>query len=427
MADEASDTLGGGLRNFLGALGFILPLVGIEELVRHFADPKASTLPWWASAILIIVGLPIYQGPAIWRWLTSKNIAQESPQYLSREEVDLGSAVRDMAWLSAWGKWYAAQELANNPKGSPDHREDALMQIAAQHVWRALIDGKLEARGQRPSQINFEAIPSTHWRSSPLHMIRDNTSLWRMILIPTGGAELSPDGSVTGRDPSSVERTNQLAAYEHFIVKARQFESLWPPHNFKTDRARKNLLRKARKAGADLAEIAKLSRDDLRRGPVVGIIVAFILCAAVAALVAYLWPARPLALPPVVPGAPGQRGHSPPAPDAPKARIYTDKTVEQIWDLYCEGRTELQCSMLMTAEKEKWITLGVTVFIIHAGGGAEFGEDEKKRGVICSFGSQWLPALSTLKTGDHLTITGQIVGFNVRFFNLQKCEITKLP
>jgi hypothetical protein len=111
---------------------------------------------------------------------------------------------------------------------------------------------------------------------------------------------------------------------------------------------------------------------------------------------------------------------APPAPPiaADGPRVFTDKTKEQIWNTYCEGRTELQCSILMNEEKNKWITLGAIVELIHTGGNMELSG-----GVICNFDSQWLPALSTLRPGDHMTINGQIVGFNVRFFILQKCEI----
>jgi hypothetical protein len=112
--------------------------------------------------------------------------------------------------------------------------------------------------------------------------------------------------------------------------------------------------------------------------------------------------------------------NAPPAPPiaADGPRVFTDKTKEQIWNAYCEGRTELQCSILMNEEKNKWITLGAIVELIHTGGNMELSG-----GVICNFDSQWLPALSTLRPGDHVTINGQIVGFNVRFFILQKCEI----
>jgi hypothetical protein len=72
MADEASETLAGALRNWLGALGFILPLVGVEELVRHFVDTLHPTLPPWVSAALIVAGLLIYASPAGWKRLRGR-------------------------------------------------------------------------------------------------------------------------------------------------------------------------------------------------------------------------------------------------------------------------------------------------------------------------------------------------------------------
>ena len=44
------------------------------------------------------------------------------------------------------------------------------------------------------------------------------------------------------------------------IVSARQFENLWPRKDKIADAKRKILLKKAKKAGADPAEIAKLAR-----------------------------------------------------------------------------------------------------------------------------------------------------------------------
>jgi hypothetical protein len=264
MADDAADTFGGGLRNFLGALGFILPLVGVEELVRHFVDVQHPSLPWWISAILIASGYPIYVSPAIWNRLRGVRPATKpSPLgYLSNEDAELGPAVRDMVWMSAWGKWYAAQRLADSPNGAADHREADAMRAAESIVWRALIDGKLETRGRMPKQMDFETIPSTHWRSSPLRMVRGGPGLWRMVFIPTGGVEITPDGEVVNaRDPIAKERTDNLATYDSIIVRARHFEALWPRKHKDTDAKRVALLRRAKKAGADPAEIAKLMRD----------------------------------------------------------------------------------------------------------------------------------------------------------------------
>jgi hypothetical protein len=264
MADDASDTFGGGLRNFLGALGFILPLVGVEELVRHFVDAQHPSLPGWISGILIVSGYPIYVSPAIWKRLRAARPADAIPlQYLRHEDAELGPAIiMMMAWESAWGKWYAAQCLANNPNGTPNQREADLMMVAAGRVWDALKDGRLVARGRKPEQLDYESIPQTHWRSSPLHMFGENATLWKMILIPTGGAEFKPDGTVIGHDQSSVQRTEQLATYDSLIVSARQFENLWPRRDKQSDAARNVLLKKAKKAGADPAEIVKLSRSD---------------------------------------------------------------------------------------------------------------------------------------------------------------------
>jgi hypothetical protein len=192
MSDEASDTIGGGLRNWLGALGFIVPLIGAETIRE--GGPK------WVGAILIVAGLPIYWSPAIWKWLRRGKPATDpvSLAYLHAEDSELGSAIRDMAWRSAWGKWFAAQYLATNNHHPAS--EEHVMQIATGIVHGALMDGRLEGRGRKPGQMDYEPIPQTHWRSTALHMIPDRRSLWKMILIPTGGAEIHPDGTVAGHD-----------------------------------------------------------------------------------------------------------------------------------------------------------------------------------------------------------------------------------
>jgi hypothetical protein len=260
MADDASETFGGGVRNYLGALGFILPLVGLEELIRSYVSEQ-SALPHWVSIVLIVAGLPIYVAPAAWKKFRGvRQTADSLPLgYLRGEDSELGGAIRDMVWCSAWGKWYTAQSLANSaPKPV---NEQFIMGTATSIVLDALTDGRLEVRGRKPGQMDFEPIPQTHWRSTGLHMVRDDRTLWKMILVPRGVAEIHPDGKVVGRDQSAVQRTDQLAAYDSLIVNARQFEKLWPLKHKDTDAKRKALLKKAKKAGADPAEIAKLARD----------------------------------------------------------------------------------------------------------------------------------------------------------------------
>jgi hypothetical protein len=136
------------------------------------------------------------------------------------------------------------------------------MSMAASQVWGSLINGKLEVRGRLPGQLDFQAIPATHWRSTAIRMIRHNVTLWEMNLFPTGGAEFDAEGNlVRAMDSAAKDRTDQISRYDAFIVRARQFESLWPRKNPVTDKARKKLLKKAKKAGADPAEIQKLDRE----------------------------------------------------------------------------------------------------------------------------------------------------------------------
>jgi hypothetical protein len=261
MADDASETFGGGVRNYLGALGFILPLVGLEELVRSYVSEQPA-LPHWVSIVLIVSGLPIYVSPWAWKKLRGAAPEADSPpplEYLRDEDSELGGAIRDMVWCSAWGKWYAAQCLANNPKSKANEAD--VMRTATVIVLAALTDGRLEVRGRKPGQMDYEAIPQTHWRDTAVHMTPDNRSLWKMILIPRGGVEFHPDGTVVGHDQEAVQRTDNLAAYDSLVVSARHFEKLWPRKNKDADSARKVLLKKAKKAGADPAEIAKLARD----------------------------------------------------------------------------------------------------------------------------------------------------------------------
>ncbi len=63
MADEAADTMAGGMRATLGVFGFLLPMAGIDQLT--IAEHPVA--PWWVSAALIAAGPPLLFAPAIWR------------------------------------------------------------------------------------------------------------------------------------------------------------------------------------------------------------------------------------------------------------------------------------------------------------------------------------------------------------------------
>jgi len=235
-------------------LVWILPLIAIER-----ATEGHTRIAIFLVALLVLdIPIAVYwdrliQGP--WR-----RRREEKLHYLDMYvDSELGSAIRDMALRSAWGKWFAAQNLALN-----DHKpitEWHLMGTAAGVVQDEVTNGKLEVRGRKPGQLGYEAIPATHWRSTALHMVRDKAATWKLVLIPRGGAEITPEGEVIGHRKDTTERTKQLAEYDSLIVNSAQFESLWPRKDRGTDAARKRLLRQAKKAGADANEIAKLSQN----------------------------------------------------------------------------------------------------------------------------------------------------------------------
>jgi hypothetical protein len=241
----------------VGVFWASLPFIGLLLSAERISDGKyLEAAAWFCGAIASIVA-GVYLDRLIPRRFQAK---PKNLEYLSSEDSELGTAIRNMVWRSAWAKWYASQYLATD-----DHRpasEAHMMHVGASLVLDALMDGQLEARGRNPGQMEYEAIPQTHWRSSALHMVEDKNTFWRMVLFPRGGAEINPDGVVVAaRDAAAKQRTDELAAYDSLIVNSRQFERMWPRRDKEADAATKHLLKKAKKAGADPAEIQKLARN----------------------------------------------------------------------------------------------------------------------------------------------------------------------
>jgi hypothetical protein len=256
MADEASDTVSGGIKGWLGAVGFILPLLGGEEVLRWYLGGSGSPR---VGGILIVGGLPLYILPSVWRWIRTPRTAskQQKLEYVRSRDSELGSAIQDMARMSAWGKWYAAQPLVNN--GKPENHEN-ILRIACSIVTDKIVDGELEVRGRLPSEMDYNPIPRTYWRSSALTIIADPVCLWKLVIIPRGGAEIEPDGNVIARNPQAAARTAHITNYDSFLVDGYQFEALWPKKEPRTDKARRRFIWRARWRRLDKNEIRRLSR-----------------------------------------------------------------------------------------------------------------------------------------------------------------------
>jgi hypothetical protein len=212
------------------------PSEWVALIAGHWADP------WVARTAFILLGL-ITLALLVWQWWASRPMPPAAGlTYLRTEDSELGSAIRDMAWRSAWSRSFAAQQLANTLRPIDDRY---LMQIASGVALDELMDGKLEARGRPAGAIEYETIPKEAWRLAALEPQQHPMSLWTVKVIPRGGVD-------TGR-------IRRLTNYDSIIVNSRQLESLWPSRNKANDAARERLLKKAKKAGVSSVEIEKLS------------------------------------------------------------------------------------------------------------------------------------------------------------------------
>jgi hypothetical protein len=234
---------------FWGAAPFVFFLASVVE---GFIAGNYRVAAICAVLFFLSIGAVVHWDQLVPHWLREKVGALE---YLSDKDSELSSAIREMVWYSAWAKWYAAQLLVNS--GRPT-TEDHTLLIATSLVAQNLIDGDIEARGRLPGEMDYKLIPRTYWRSTVPHFIVDPQSLWRMILIPKGGAEIARNGTITARNAAAEGRTAVLRNYDSLLVDAFQFEKVWPKRKWNTDKQRRRLLRQALKRGLDKDEILRL-------------------------------------------------------------------------------------------------------------------------------------------------------------------------
>jgi hypothetical protein len=250
MDTQIPDRWGPALQAALwGAAPFVFFLASVVEgfIAGHY----------WVAAICAVlfflsIGVVVHWDQLVPRWLRERLGA---PEYLSDKDSELSSAIREMVWYCAWAKWYAAQWLVNSGRPAT---EDKILPIATSNIAQNLIDGDIEVRRRLPGEMDYRPIPRTYWRSTVPHFIADPQSLWRMILIPKGGAEIARDGTITACNAAAEGRTAVLRNYDSLLVDAFQFEKVWPKRERNADKRRRQFLRQALRRGLDTNEILKL-------------------------------------------------------------------------------------------------------------------------------------------------------------------------
>lgn len=243
--------------SFEGTIGIALALLGILGGGAFMRFPDQA---WIGTAMMAIavVGLLML----VWHQYNARHQKPtEQPksrplEYLGSTDCELSSAIRAMAHKSAWGRWYAAQNLAMS--GSPIG-EKYLLDIASSVVREQILDGALVVRGRLPDKIEYLSIDQTFWRSTVLLFLPDNISLWKLHLAPVGGFVIEPGRKMKADHKPSEKRNAIIKDYDSLLVNALQFESLWPKADKIADTKRKKFLKVARKKKLDSDTIKALS------------------------------------------------------------------------------------------------------------------------------------------------------------------------
>jgi hypothetical protein len=177
-----------------------------------------------------------------------------SMSYLSAHDYELGPAIIEMAYRSAWGRWFAAQQLVT--MGKPID-ERYWFQTAAGQVLDKLRDGDLVVRGRLRGQTGSEIIPETDWRDVAFYYFPDNRVLWKLRVLPREAVTIQDDRVI--HTDLSMETVSHITRYDNLLVDSRQFENLWPVTDQIADSKRQQFLKDARRRTLDANAIRALS------------------------------------------------------------------------------------------------------------------------------------------------------------------------
>lgn len=148
--------------------------------------------------------------------------------------------------------------------------------------------------------------------------------------------------------------------------------------------------------------------------------------ALLAAVIAQTWLDRPTEAP-----SPSSALHqvgtsplsSPTQPPHEPGRIYTDKTAEELLKS-CDTRTQMQCDLIITDQKGKWIVAHGKIGGIAPGGTVVITVAGDMRYVACSFADKWKQRLGIFTRGEPVSVVGQINGIPILgALSLDACEL----
>jgi hypothetical protein len=211
MADEASDTFGGGTKAVLGVFGFLLPMGGLDQLLT-----AAPVLPIWGSISLLVAGPPLLLAPAFWKRcrastgthspgsdLRDAPLVQPPtpPAAVARDEW-----FQDAVCFALYGHWPTAGE---NVFQEPDVIEK--VGSIVEQMRELAGEGNFLVWGKAHEYRLYELIQPSFWINNQI----DYMSLW-------GPPKTPKTEQITG-----IRNTD--AVYRALMVSRAQVEAVWSP------------------------------------------------------------------------------------------------------------------------------------------------------------------------------------------------------
>jgi hypothetical protein len=203
----------------------ILPLrvQQLPEALRWWGNmmPDRETLLILLSGVLVAWIFWTDLRPSVYRWWSDRKVG----------DVNLRDAIWWIEKKSAWWRWQVAQGVLGQDEWANYNL------VASRLYWQAK-RGDLTIRARRKSKINREDISKNFWQLGTLEAVRDDRTLWKIIVRPCN--------DLAKHDEDKVTELGYIAP----SAKWKEIRRLWPEKDRQMDRLTTKLIKQKTKKAA---------------------------------------------------------------------------------------------------------------------------------------------------------------------------------
>jgi hypothetical protein len=135
------------------------------------------------------------------------------------DQVPLNRAIYLIAQRSSWGREFAAQYLTHDNHAPTSERN--IMQNATHLLTEAAMKGRVEIKGRKVGEIQFEPIHPDTWQLICLDIQPDGRTLWRV--------------STKYNSPLTKEQKDRVPQYDSLSISESALRREWPEKDCKRD------------------------------------------------------------------------------------------------------------------------------------------------------------------------------------------------